>query len=65
MVVLLIFDKSYKLISDEIYWTFELLEERINLKLKKLALVKCCIKEKIILNIIGIIGLIFIKTLIF
>ena len=45
-VVLLIFDKSYKLISDEIYWTFELLEERINLKLKKLALVKCCTKRK-------------------
>ena len=34
------------LISDEIYWTFELLEERINLKLKKLALVKCCTKRK-------------------
>lgn len=45
-VVLLIFDKSYKLISDEIYWTFELLEERINLKLKKLALVKCCTKKR-------------------
>lgn len=43
---MLIFDKSYKLISDEIYWPFELLEERINLKLKKLALVKCCTKRK-------------------
>lgn len=45
-VVLLIFDRFYNLISDEVYWTFSLLEERINLKLKKLALVKCCTKRK-------------------
>ena len=45
-VVLLIFDKFYKLISDEIYWSFELLEERINLKLKNLALIKYCTRRK-------------------
>lgn len=44
-VVLLIFDKLYNLISKDIWWTFELLKERVYLKLKKLALVKCCTRK--------------------
>lgn len=45
VVALLIYDKRGVLISNEVYWTFDLLEERLTLKLSKLALVKCCTKK--------------------
>ena len=42
---MLIFDRLYNLISKDTWWTFELLKERVYLKLQKSALVKCCTKK--------------------
>lgn len=45
IIKLNIYDWQNNLINEEVSWSFDLLEERINLKLKKLALVKCCTKK--------------------
>ena len=44
-IVLLIYDKKGNLISNNTYWTFDLLKERLTIKLSNLALVKCCTKK--------------------
>lgn len=43
-VILNIYDIKGNLVENDTRWSFDLLNERLNLKLQKLALVKCCTK---------------------
>ena len=45
-IVLKIYDYNKTLIDDSVVWSFDLIKERLNLKLQKLALVKCCTKRE-------------------
>ena len=45
-IVLKIYNYNKELIDDSIVWSFDLIRERINIKLQKLALVKCCTRRE-------------------
>lgn len=44
IVKLNVYNRFGKLVDDEVSWSFELIEERVMMKLQNLALVKCCTK---------------------
>ena len=45
-IILNVYDINYNLIDNDTRWSFDLIKERLDLKLNKLALVKCCTKSK-------------------